>query len=258
MGVIAFNPMLHAGYDVQARLRRHHRRRHARHPDPAVGDDHRLRGGGRAVGGEALRRGDVPGLLPGLPLPRLHHRLGDDQSEDRAAAAGGADARAGAGLDARASRPPIRATCWSRSCTALFVAGQGARRSRPTASRSATGMLLKNFVHRAGAARADRGHALGCCGGTWSSISRPASRRVVRTGSQQLGRARSAPTAAAAGRAGPSDRVLHLVLRPSPPCCAAAARPLLLAHERRAVRDAEAPDLLGDAARHPHRRRARR
>jgi TRAP-type mannitol/chloroaromatic compound transport system permease large subunit len=65
MGVIAFNPMLRAGYDVQARVGRHHRRRHARHPDPAVGHDHRLCGGRRAVGGQALCRGDVPGLLPG-------------------------------------------------------------------------------------------------------------------------------------------------------------------------------------------------
>ena len=64
MGVIAFNPMLRAGYDVKLAVRRDHGGRHARHPDSAVGDDHRLRGGRRAVGGEALRRRDVPRLLP--------------------------------------------------------------------------------------------------------------------------------------------------------------------------------------------------
>ena len=64
MGVIALNPMLKAGYDVQARLGRDHGRRHARHPDPAVGDDHRVRGGRRAVGRQALCVGDVPRLLP--------------------------------------------------------------------------------------------------------------------------------------------------------------------------------------------------
>ena len=78
MGVIAFNPMLRAGYDVKLAVRRHHRGRHARNSDPAVGDDHRLRGGGRAVGGEALRRGDVPRLFSVAPLSRLHRRLGDD------------------------------------------------------------------------------------------------------------------------------------------------------------------------------------
>ena len=62
----------------EARLRRHHRRRHARHSDSAVGHDHRLCGGRRAVGREALRGGDVPRLLPVVPLSRLHHRLGDD------------------------------------------------------------------------------------------------------------------------------------------------------------------------------------
>ena len=62
----------------EACLRRHHRGRHARHSDSAFGDDHRLRGGGRAVGRQALRRRDVPGLLPVVPLSHLHHRLGDD------------------------------------------------------------------------------------------------------------------------------------------------------------------------------------
>ena len=64
MGVIAIDPMLKAGLRHAPRLGRDHRRRHAGHPDSAVGDDHRVRGRGRAVGGEALRVGDVPGLLP--------------------------------------------------------------------------------------------------------------------------------------------------------------------------------------------------
>ena len=58
------------GLRREARRRRHHGRRHARHPDPALGDDHRLRGRGRAVGGEALCGGDVPRLLPGVALSR--------------------------------------------------------------------------------------------------------------------------------------------------------------------------------------------
>ena len=78
MGVIAFNPMLKRRLRREARLRRDHGRRHARHSHSAVGDDHRLCGGGRTVGGEALCRRDVPGLLPVVPLSHLHHRLGDD------------------------------------------------------------------------------------------------------------------------------------------------------------------------------------
>ena len=78
MGVIAFNPMLQRRLRREACLRRHHRGRHARHSHSAVGHDHRLRGGGRAVGRQALRGRDVPGLLPVVPLSHLHHRLGDD------------------------------------------------------------------------------------------------------------------------------------------------------------------------------------
>ena len=78
MGVIALRPMLNAGYDMRLASGRHHRRRHARHPDPAVGDDHRLRRRGRPVDRQALCGGDVPRLLPGASLPRLRHRLGAD------------------------------------------------------------------------------------------------------------------------------------------------------------------------------------
>src|ERR1700732_414586 len=97
MGVIAFNPMLRAGYDVKLASGVITAGGAARHFDSAVGDDHRLRGGGRPVGGEALRRRNVPWLLSGAALSRLYCRLGDDQSEDRAAAAGRADAGTCAG-----------------------------------------------------------------------------------------------------------------------------------------------------------------
>ena len=93
--------------DAERRLRhaagrrRDHRRRHAGHPDPALGDDHRLRRGGRTVGGQAVRGGDVPGLLPGLPLPDLRDRLGHAAAEGRAQAA----ARAAARPDLAVGRP---------------------------------------------------------------------------------------------------------------------------------------------------------
>ena len=134
MGVIAFNPMLRAGYDIEARRRRHHRRRHARHPDPALGDDHRLCGGRRPIGRQAVRGGDAARLLPGVPLSRLCHRLGDDQSEDRPAAAGGADPRQGAGMDHEASgallAQPVR-----RAAEGAGLARAGEASSRSTASR---------------------------------------------------------------------------------------------------------------------------
>ena len=120
MGVIAFNPMLRAGYDVKL----------------AAGV---ITAGGTlgilippsvmiivyaAVAGQSVVKlyaaAMFPGLLPGVPLSRLHHRLGDDQSEDRAAAARGADARAGAGLDARSSRRPIRSNMFVGLLKALL------------------------------------------------------------------------------------------------------------------------------------------
>ena len=48
MGLLAFPAMLKARYDDQLRLRHHLRRRHARHPDPAVDHADRLRRGRRA------------------------------------------------------------------------------------------------------------------------------------------------------------------------------------------------------------------
>ena len=99
MGVIAFNPMLRAGYDVKL----------------AAGV---ITAGGTlgilippsvmiivyaAVAGQSVVKLYAAAMFPGfflvVPLPRLHRRLGDDQSEDRAEAAGGADARSCAALD---------------------------------------------------------------------------------------------------------------------------------------------------------------
>src|SRR5712664_3404409 len=65
---------------------------------PAVGDDHRVRGDRRSVDRQAVRGGDVPRLLPVIPVPPLYRRLGDDQSEDRAAIAGRTNESAGAGV----------------------------------------------------------------------------------------------------------------------------------------------------------------
>ena len=56
MGMIALPAMLQARLRPEARLRLAARRRHARHPDPAVGDGDRLRGRGAAVAGRAADR----------------------------------------------------------------------------------------------------------------------------------------------------------------------------------------------------------
>src|SRR5438445_5217128 len=97
--------------DAQRRLRREagvggdHGGRDARHPDPAVGHADRLRGGGRTVDRQALRGGDAAGLLPHVPLPRVHPRLGDHQSQNRAEAAARSVSREGA-------RVPRPARAW--------------------------------------------------------------------------------------------------------------------------------------------------
>ena len=69
MGVIAFNPMLQGGIRRETRLRRHHGRRHARHSDPAVGHDHRLRGGRRSVDRSKLY---AAAMFPGFFLSFLY------------------------------------------------------------------------------------------------------------------------------------------------------------------------------------------
>ena len=162
----------------QARRRRDHRRRHAGHPDPAIGDDHRLCRGCRPVGGEALCRGDVPRLLPGIPLSRLYSRLGPDQSEDRSTAAGGADARAGRRNGCGDSRLPILRTCSSR-WPGRFLSPIGGARSCVDEKGRALDYrhLLQSFLHRPRAAHAGRAGRCGRPGGTSSSISRQPRRR---------------------------------------------------------------------------------
>ena len=58
MGLLAFPAMLKAGYDQKLSVGRDLRRRHARHPDPAVDHADRLRRDVGGVGGQALRGGD--------------------------------------------------------------------------------------------------------------------------------------------------------------------------------------------------------
>jgi hypothetical protein len=95
MGVIAMNPMLRAGYDVKL----------------ASGV---ITAGGTlgilippsvmiivyaAVAGQSVVKLYAATMFPGFFLALLCPRLGDAQSEDRAAAAGGTDARTGAAMD---------------------------------------------------------------------------------------------------------------------------------------------------------------
>ena len=71
----------------EARLRLAARRRHARHPDSAVGDGDRLRGGGAAIARRIAGRLDLPGLAAVRPLHRLHPHPLLHQSEPRPRAA---------------------------------------------------------------------------------------------------------------------------------------------------------------------------
>ena len=71
----------------QARVRLAARRRHAGHPDPAVGDGDRLCGGRAAVAGRAADGIGVPGLPAVGPLRRLHHAALLHQSVARSRAA---------------------------------------------------------------------------------------------------------------------------------------------------------------------------
>jgi hypothetical protein len=145
MGVIAMRP------DAQRRLRhaagrrRDHRRRHAGHPDPALGDDHRVRGRRRPVGGQALCGRHVPRLLPGAALPDLRHRLGADQPEDRAQAA----ARADAGARSRPGCAGLRQLLAPHAAGAGHgrrrVAGRALQAARPGVAHHAGGMLLRSL-----------------------------------------------------------------------------------------------------------------
>ena len=258
MGVIAFNPMLRAGYDVQARLGRHHRRRHARHPDPALGDDHRLRRRRRAVGGQALRRGNVPGLLPVLPLPRLHHRLGADRSQDRAARC----RRSRRACRCRAGCEKVQAAYSRNLLVALPRArwsspAQGGRHRRRGQARWATAQLLLEPCVTALVPL-----LLAVASRMWRPVvvrrHPPAggARRAEVAGVQQLGTPGIATAPATEAELGPPPAFYHVVLPRSRVLLALMLRALLLAHGRRALRRAEAADRLGDAARHPDGGRA--
>ena len=117
-------------------------------------------------------------------------------------------------------------------------------------------MLLKNFCAALVPFMLVAGTLWRPSGGTWSSISRRRSKLMV-DGVQQLGTPELGPDAATPAELGPPHGFylwfggIAAVLR-------AVAGPLLLAARRRAARGDQAPDLVGDAARHSHRRRARR
>ena len=68
MGLLAFPAMLRAGYDVEDRRGRRLRRRLPRHPHSAERDADSLRRHRRRLGGQALRRR----LLPGIMLAGLY------------------------------------------------------------------------------------------------------------------------------------------------------------------------------------------
>ena len=89
LGIMARPIMIKTGYDAQARPRAHHRRRHARHPDPALGDADRDGAGARRLGGRALRGGVRPRVPARRHLPRLPARPQLHQSEARPAGAEG-------------------------------------------------------------------------------------------------------------------------------------------------------------------------
>ena len=146
MGVIAFNPMLNAGYDVKL----------------ASGV---ITAGGTlgilippsvmiivyaAVAGQSVVKLYAAAMFPGFFLsflylvyiigwaminPKIAPKLPEEQTRG-----------AGAGLDARNSRRPIRATCSSALVKALVSPGarDGDRDRRQAAS--AIGLLVKNLV----------------------------------------------------------------------------------------------------------------
>jgi len=229
MGVIAFNPMLRAGYDVKLAAGVITAGGTLGILIPAVGDDHRLCRGRRAVRGEALCRRDVPGLFPVVPLPHLCRRLGADRPENRAAAAGGADPRKGAGLD-HGVRAHLFAQHVRRHAEGAGLAGAG---QGPGDRRQADDLWghRAEFHHRAGAVPAHLPDA-----GDRVVVRRhpPAGRRRIRPHRRPAATGqRGAAAGRDAGRKGPGLPVLSVVLDQ---CRRAGAmdRTLLLAHERRA------------------------
>ena len=74
MGLLALPAMLKAGYDQKTRHRCHLRRRHARHPHPAVDHADRLCCDRSGLRGQAVRGGADPRLPAGRPVHRLRDR----------------------------------------------------------------------------------------------------------------------------------------------------------------------------------------
>ena len=240
MGVIAHAADAECGLRRAARLRGDHRGRHARHPHPAVGDAHRLRGGGRAVDRQALRGGDAAGLLPHVPLPRLHPRLGDHQSEDRAQAAARPVPGRGAGVAARAR---------ARASSSV-VPGAHRRCVRP-AARGAPGLTARSLrPHRGQRARAR---------GAGDADGRTPRRHLVVRGRLQRARRRwrRRPLRRQCRGAPPADADASATAEEQPPALERAASAGKRARSRRSserpeIRDASEPS-AGRATRRPRR-----
>ena len=86
MGLLAFPQMLKAQLQDELRRRDHLRRRHPRHPDPAVDHAHRLRGDLGRLDRAALRRRAAAGLPARRPLHRLRDGPRDAPALGRAQA----------------------------------------------------------------------------------------------------------------------------------------------------------------------------
>ena len=151
------------GLRRQALGRHHHRRRHARHPHPAIGDADRDGAGARRVGGRPLR-GRV---RPGLPAGRHLHRLSDGPQHSsirssgrrcrwRSACTRSGDARARWSIGVRAAARPHHArrsgSILAGLATPTEAAGIGTRR------RAAAGARLSQAHARRPAARAQLDH----------------------------------------------------------------------------------------------------
>ena len=252
MGVIAFNPMLRAGYDVKL----------------ASGV---ITAGGTlgilippsvmiivyaAVAGQSVVKLYAAAMFPGFFLallylvyiigwalinPKIAPKLPEEQT--RVPVPGWVER----------SRRPIRATCWSaspRRCSRPARAARDrGRRQAARLPRAAAAISAWRWCRCAG-----RGHP-----GRRVVVRRHppagAAKRAEVAGLQQLGTRRHRDGARDRGRAGPSTAFYHLVRRHRR-AAGAGAGALLLAHGRGALRGAEAADRLGDAARHPDRDRA--
>ena len=160
MGVIAFNPMLRAGYDVKL----------------AAGV---ITAGGTlgilippsvmiivyaAVAGQSVVKlyaaAMFPGLLPGVPLSRLRRRLGADSVRRSRRRCRKSRPAFRCRTGCASSRRPIRTTCSSACCRALFSPARARTIDVDGKPHRATGLLRQELRRRAGAVHADRRHAL--------------------------------------------------------------------------------------------------